>query len=94
MQERETAVQKQNQEKGILYLCVLPWRQDGENNVGIVKAVLRCIVSSQMASLVEGAAPRTLFICRLDYSQHQMIFTGCWYMSLSMYEYLPFAPVE
>jgi hypothetical protein len=36
MQERETAVQKQNQEKGILN--VLPWRQDGGKNVGIVKA--------------------------------------------------------
>jgi hypothetical protein len=42
-------------------LNVLPWRQDGGNNVGIVKAVSRCIVSSQMVSLVEGAAPRTLF---------------------------------
>jgi hypothetical protein len=60
MQERETAVQKQNQEKGITVLHVLPWRQDGGNNVGIVKAVLRCIVSSQMVSLVEGVAPRTL----------------------------------
>ena len=59
MRERETAVQKQNQEKGTLY--VLPWRQEGGNNVGLVKAVLRCIVSSQMVSLVEGPAPRTLF---------------------------------
>jgi len=50
MRERETAVQKQNQEKGTLY--VLPWRQEGGNHVGIVKAVLRCIVSSQMVSLV------------------------------------------
>jgi hypothetical protein len=78
MQERETAVQKQNQQKGILN--VLPWRQDGGNNVGIVKAVLRCIVSSQMVSLVRGPRQEHYSVCRLDYSQHQMIFTGCWCM--------------
>jgi len=37
-------------------LNVLPWRQDGGNNVGIVKAVLRCIVSSQMVSWWRGSA--------------------------------------